>query len=62
MRTMNFNEMENVQGGRVECDGLSEGLGGAALIFGVASWWTGVGAGIALAISAAAYAADLAGC
>jgi len=62
MKTMNLNEMENVLGGDVQCDGLSAGLGGAALIFGVSSWWTGVGAGIALAISAAAYAADLAGC
>ena len=54
--------MENVLGGDVQCNGLSEGLGGAALIIGVSAWWTGVGGGIALAISAAAYAADLAGC
>ncbi len=63
MKILELNQMENFIGGS-DCPfpGLAEGLAGSALIFGVASWWTGVGAGIALSLSAAAYVADKAGC
>ncbi|WP_299157480.1 hypothetical protein [uncultured Tenacibaculum sp.] len=61
MKNLELNQMEIIKGG---CDfpGLADGLSGAALIFGVSSWWTGVGGGISLAIAAAAYVARKAGC
>ena len=58
MKILELNQMENLQGGD-QCSDLADGLGGSALIFGFASWWTGVGAGIALTIGAAAYALAL---
>lgn len=61
--SLDRDEMENIVGGRTnpfrnsrECFKLAEGLGGAAMIFGAASWWTGAGAGLSMAMSAGAFA------
>jgi hypothetical protein len=61
MKKLDLNQMEKTQGG-YECKGLARGLSGASLIFGIGTWYTGVGGGISLALGVAAYAADLAGC
>jgi|GEM_PF-2474617 len=42
-------------GGWEDCDFFFDGLGGAALVIGAASWYTGAGAGLALGLSAVAY-------
>ncbi|WP_340075579.1 hypothetical protein [Leptobacterium sp. I13] len=62
MKTLDLNRMENLQGGDVECDGMSAALGGAATIFGAASWWSGVGAGISVVLGVASLVAYAAGC
>ena len=49
--------MESVQGGT--CEGLALGLSGAAVIIGTASWWSGIGAGIATVVGIAAFATDV---
>lgn len=49
--------MEAFEGG-YECAGLSAGLGGASVIFGVAAWWTGVGTIIPAVLGVAAIVAN----
>ncbi|NCP20982.1 MAG: hypothetical protein GW847_03165 [Zetaproteobacteria bacterium] len=62
MKTLELNQMELVIGqgdvltDKSSCEGLSSGLDGVAMIFGISSWWTGAGAGIALGVSLSAYA------
>jgi type IV secretory pathway TrbD component len=59
MKTLELNQMENLQGGG-DCDELALGLGGAAAIIGFSAWWTGFGAGISLAVATASYLVTLA--
>jgi hypothetical protein len=61
MKNLELNQMEKFNGGE-GCEGLATGVSGAALVFGAASWWTGWGGGIALGMSAVAFALDMAGC
>jgi|SaaInlStandDraft_1057018.scaffolds.fasta_scaffold354232_2 hypothetical protein len=56
MKTLELNQMENLQGGgdvltdSASCNALSDGITGAATVIGFASWWTGAGAGLAFGL------------
>lgn len=63
MKNLELNQMEKFNGGQAapwndagECDTLADGLTGAAIVIGFASWWTGAGAGFAWAVGVAAAA------
>ena len=62
MKNLELTQMTSIHGfgnpltDQTDCQNLALGLGGASLIFGAAAWWTGVGGGLALAGSVAAYA------
>jgi hypothetical protein len=75
MKKLELNQMEILLGGQIKpkrddddtgggsssgCKSIADGLGGASLIFGAASWWTGAGAGFALGLAAVAYGVSLA--
>ncbi|QNK78308.1 hypothetical protein H7F37_04265 [Winogradskyella sp. PAMC22761] len=62
MKTLELRQMEFFNGGQAapwndedECNEAALALGGAALIVGFSSWYTGAGAGLALGVSAAAF-------
>jgi len=61
MKILDLNQMELLEAGMPpgQCEEMANALGGAGLLFGVASWWTGAGAGIALAIGGGAYVLGL---
>jgi len=66
MKNLELTQMEHLSGGERDiltdasaCNEIATGLGGTAVIFGVASWWTGAGAGISAVIGAVAYAGSL---
>lgn len=54
MKTLKLIQMELVNGGT--CQELADGISGAAIVIGVASWWSGFGAGIAAVVGIAAFA------
>jgi len=54
MKNLALNQMEMTYGGVTDlltnknaCNEFALGVGGAGVIIGVVSWWTGVGAGVA---------------
>jgi len=66
MKNLELTQMEHLSGGERDiltdasaCNEIATGLGGTAVIFGVASWWTGAGAGISAVIGVVAYAGSL---
>ncbi len=55
MKTLEFEQMENLTAGKNSCEQLTDGISGAALIIGYTSWYSGWGAGIALGLGAVGY-------
>ncbi len=58
MKTLELNQMELVNGGT--CQELADGISGAAVVIGFASWWSGFGAGIAVVVGAVGFGVSLA--
>ncbi len=62
MKNLELNQMEMTYGGAdilkdgEACSEFALGVSGAAVMIGVASWWTGVGAGAAAIMSIGSFA------